>query len=453
MNQMKNKLSYKILIFFCLFSILPKAVLAETKSEQGDVVIGARVLPNAIFLPPSRPEVVLESVPPDVQKSLLINQDAVYTNSLKVKLAILVQDAFQMAISNTRDFTGISWESYQTDKDWQLKPGDDGNRIVYAKFRSSGGGVSDVVSDSIILDTTAPINVSDFQAVIKDGQIELTWQNPVDQDFAGVRILRSEDFYPADQNAEAVVVFDQKGNSLIDTGFDPGVFYYYSAFAYDYADNYASGAVVFIAASVSGEVTTEEPFEPELEEIMPTEEISEEELLDIRNLNLLDFEFWQKGKKISIEDNTIIVKAGLALTVSIDYEKLPRVLKTILVSLKDQQNRFFSFLLKVNADKSKYQAVFLTPKEQESYKFKVSLLDYKNKLRQWLPGTMIVQGAFITDFDDSNNHGQALLIGQRTIRWPMILLILFIFIITGMFLLLLKKIFVLVRKLNLLKLK
>jgi len=86
---------------------------------------------------------------------LLINNGDRYTHSLRVSLSIFAQDAIQMAISNSEDFSGISWEPYQTKKSWFLKEGD-GEKFVYIKFRSEQGGVSEIISSSIILDTTAP---------------------------------------------------------------------------------------------------------------------------------------------------------------------------------------------------------------------------------------------------------------------------------------------------------
>ncbi|GAH51878.1 unnamed protein product, partial [marine sediment metagenome] len=100
----------------------------------------------------------------------MINDDASCTNSLNVNLALSATNAFQMAISNTSDFSGVSWENYNTSKDWVLIEGD-GEKVVYAKFRSSAGGVSEVVSESIIFDATPPDNVTNFKAAPGDRAI------------------------------------------------------------------------------------------------------------------------------------------------------------------------------------------------------------------------------------------------------------------------------------------
>jgi hypothetical protein len=47
------------------------------------------------------------------------------------------------------------WEEYATSKTYTL-PSGDGKKTVYVRFKDSAGYISETVSDSIILDTTAP---------------------------------------------------------------------------------------------------------------------------------------------------------------------------------------------------------------------------------------------------------------------------------------------------------
>ena len=84
--------------------------------------------------------------------SIIINNKESDTASENVILTLSASNAAQMAISNSSDFTGVSWETYATSKEWVLTSGA-GEKKVYAKFRSSNGGVSSVVSDTIILNS------------------------------------------------------------------------------------------------------------------------------------------------------------------------------------------------------------------------------------------------------------------------------------------------------------
>gem|GEM_PF-4737940 len=84
--------------------------------------------------------------------SIIINNKELDTANANVVLTLSASNAAQMAISNSSDFAGVSWETYATSKEWTLTSGA-GEKKVYAKFRSSNGGVSSVVSDTIILNS------------------------------------------------------------------------------------------------------------------------------------------------------------------------------------------------------------------------------------------------------------------------------------------------------------
>ena len=372
------------------------------ESPQSSSVSATTLAVGAVFIPPTPPEVVLEPSPerPEIPKSLIINDGEVYTNSLEVTLTLSAENAFQMAISNTTDFAGVSWELYQTTKSWILTKGD-GTKTVYAKFRSSAGGVSKVVSDSIILDTTAPANISNFEAVPGDSQITLKWQNPPESDFKAVKIFRSSKFYPASPE-EGILIYDGKGVSFVDTGLINGMRYYYTAFAYDKIGNYASGA---IASAIPFKIKPPPP--PPPEEITTEEECMEASYywyddtchltpevippLEIEKLTLKDFDFWQEGKKLPlIEEEKIKVKTEKSLTISIDYEKVPEVLKTMLVTL-EKDEKLFSFLLRVNPEKTAYLATLMPPEESGIYPLTLTTLDYKNQTLKKISGQLLIE--------------------------------------------------------------
>lgn len=338
----------------------------------------------------------------DLEKSLIINNGDIYTNSLEVILTLSVKNASQMAISNYSNFTGISWESYQTTKKWALNK-DDGKKTVYAKFRGFQGGVSKMVSDSIILDTIAPFNISNFQAVSGDSQIILNWQNPSESDFKTVKIFRSTKFYPANPE-EGVLVYNGKGSFLINTGLINGIRYYYTVFAYDQVGNYSSGAIVSVVPSkikpslplLPEKITTEKEcieagfywydnichLKPEVVPFLS---------LEIEKLTLEDFEFIQENKKILLEEG-IKIKTEIEkpLTVSISYDKVPEVLKTIMVTL-EKEEKFFSFLLKVNPEKTAYLSTLVLPKEAGIYPLILTTFNYKNQTIKRIFGQLEVK--------------------------------------------------------------
>ena len=188
-------------------------------------------------------------------------------------------------------------------------------------------------------DITPPANVSEFKAVAGDKEITLSWKNPPDTDFKGVRIVRSEKFYPSDP-FDGEVVYDDKGTFFVDTGLKNGIRYYYTAFAYDKTRNYASGA---IASAVPLAPIPPEEIPPKVPPIVPPppEEIPPvvSPPPKVEKVKIEDFDFIQKEEKIPIEKEKIIkAKSATPLTISVNYEKVPEVLKTIMVTIEKENN-------------------------------------------------------------------------------------------------------------------
>ncbi len=90
-------------------------------------------------------------------------------------------------------------------------------------------------------DTTAPGNVTSFTATPGNGQVSLSWSNPSDSDFEGVKILRKTGSYPT-SHTDGTTVYNNDGTSYTDTGRTNGTTYYYKAFTYDEVPNYSSGS-------------------------------------------------------------------------------------------------------------------------------------------------------------------------------------------------------------------
>jgi len=107
------------------------------------------------------------SLPPQ-QESLkvLINNGDKYTTDRNVVLELSAgDDVAYMAISENADFVNNSYNPYKETVNWELSDGD-GSKTVYVKFYTQYGRESDLISDSIILDTIAPaikeINLKDY---------------------------------------------------------------------------------------------------------------------------------------------------------------------------------------------------------------------------------------------------------------------------------------------------
>ncbi|GEM_PF-1123110 len=321
--------------------------------------------------------------------AMIINGGAAKTGTREAGILFNVQGAFQMQTSNRRGFGNADWEPFDKFKLWQLEAGD-GQKTVWARFKNLSGVSSKSVFASIVLDTTAPANISGFFAEAGDRQVFLYWENPPDDDFVKIRIMRREDFYP--QNSQdGIAVYDGPGEFFTNSGLANGKTYYYAAFAYDDLGNQSSGA---LAAAIPGKADA--VIEIPKARIVPDE---------IENLDLTHFEFIQNGEKIIPKDNQISVDRFQPFKISIPYESVPEVLKTIMVTL-GRNDEVFSFLLRINKEKTAYEAA-LVPPDIGDYDFCITILDYKNQMlkkigaglrvfkTQTVPKTKIIEYAVI----------------------------------------------------------
>jgi hypothetical protein len=81
--------------------------------------------------------------------SVSINNGATCTISSSVTLNLASENAYEVMISNTSDFSGAVWQVFNfSSKIWPLEPGN-GNRTVYVQYKSGTGSISPVLSASI----------------------------------------------------------------------------------------------------------------------------------------------------------------------------------------------------------------------------------------------------------------------------------------------------------------
>lgn len=118
---------------------------------------------------------------------------------------------------------------------------------VYHLYVASADAAGNVATSSDVTfmtlpDTVPPANPSNFTAAPGDTLVNLSWINPPDSDFAGVRVVRKLGGYPTGP-FDGTLVYSGPANSAIDTGLTNGVTYFYAAYGYDLSANYSSGAL------------------------------------------------------------------------------------------------------------------------------------------------------------------------------------------------------------------
>ncbi|MCK4892046.1 MAG: fibronectin type III domain-containing protein [Candidatus Pacebacteria bacterium] len=130
-------------------------------------------------------------------------------------------------------------------------------------------------------DVVPPANVINFTARSLDKKIFLNWNSPQDDDFIGVRINRNINF-PALSIDQGNMIYSGNQESFEDRDVKDGIKYYYTAFSYDSASNFSSGAFV----SAIGVKTSMSPAEPP---ILPDPPIIPPEIFssDVENLETI----------------------------------------------------------------------------------------------------------------------------------------------------------------------
>lgn len=224
------------------------------------------------------------------------------------------------------------------------------------------------------------VNPIDFTAVPQDSSILLSWKYPLINSIASVTLVRSSSFYPSSVN-DGEVVFVGNATSFIDTKVKKNERYYYALFAQDVHGNYSSGVLAFAMISDKGEVS-ETPFEDVvvIDNVDPI----------IARLTLLDFDFIQDDIKIHTTRDTVPIDGSKNLLIRLDYRKVPEILKTIAITLRDPDDdtKVFTFLLRVNKDKTAYEATIAPLGKNGLYKMNVTILDYKNQGLKQLQGSL-----------------------------------------------------------------
>ncbi|MEW6087760.1 MAG: FG-GAP-like repeat-containing protein [bacterium] len=95
------------------------------------------------------------------------------------------------------------------------------------------------------LDVVPPAEVSDFTAKSGDGIVKLSWQNPDDSDFSGIRLLRATD------NDSRFTIYEGMSTLFSDTAVTNGGTYTYIIRTFDEVPNYSQG--------ISAGVKTDKP--------------------------------------------------------------------------------------------------------------------------------------------------------------------------------------------------
>lgn len=230
-----------------------------------------------------------------------------------------------------------------------------------------------------------PVNVINFTATPLEKNILLSWNYPLDSKIVSVRIVRSDKFFPNDIS-DGEVIFEGDVESVLDNNVIIGQQYYYALFAKNQTGIYSSGVLAQARLSPLGDITP--PLTPsEIFENIPIIPTTDPVISD---LSLLDFDFIQNNRKIAQVEGIVPVDGTQNLTIRLSYDKVPEILKTIAITLTDpsDKTKVFTFLLRVNENKTAYEATIAPLGRSGDYKLNAIILDYKNQGLKRLNGQL-----------------------------------------------------------------
>jgi hypothetical protein len=151
---------------------------------------------RGFFSLPVTTNITVDTTPPEAE--LTIAEGNEYITELLVTVELVAQDetsgVSQMRMSNTDDFSGVSWSAYQTMTSWTFPEGE-GMKTLYVQVMDEAGLIR-ALDASVILDTTAPsgfftINGRDEYVQVSQVTLTLEFQDPFGPDV--VRVSNSPD--------------------------------------------------------------------------------------------------------------------------------------------------------------------------------------------------------------------------------------------------------------------
>mgnify|MGYP000386209090 CR=1 FL=1 len=87
---------------------------------------------------------------------IAIEKRAKYVQSTSVAVNLFARGANEVMLGKSEQFEGGKWQKYEKEiKGWKLE-GEDGKKVVYAKFKDAAGNETPAISTEIVLDRVAP---------------------------------------------------------------------------------------------------------------------------------------------------------------------------------------------------------------------------------------------------------------------------------------------------------
>jgi len=328
------------------------------------------------------------------------NRDSGSRSSRAASLVLRVND-----ITTSQDSISISWETTVRSKStvrWsraddegqsQVQSSDADRRSHTTELTGLKSGTRyevELTADAVTGDTETrreiirtnlpdgPESPANLQASLTaDRNVQLSWQNPPSGQFDYLRVTRSDTFFAGDP-LEGQLVFEGSDMTTVDRQAEPGDTYFYSLYARNESGVWSapSLAAIYVPADTTASVDTTS-VDDAIQNRPDAPQSTQDLLADFSFSDLIFSQNQNVRQKIPDQD----LVAGQPFSVGLDYEEMPEVLKTVLITMKDPQNseQTFSFVLRADEAKNFYRATIGGLKKSGMYDVEATVLDYKNR--------------------------------------------------------------------------
>lgn len=326
------------------------------------------------------PPVVVETeeTPPQGTVARVVVQDVTVTPglttaSVAVKSARPVRLTIRWGRSSDYELGYAVSEYYSTTHVSSLTDLEPGTTYEYEISAETPFGLEAVVGAGQFTTLTGsgssiPANVRHFTATPQNTDVRLSWQLPVMEDVAFVRVVRSYFGFP-EYPQNGAVIYQGTGSQFTDADilsqYSP---VYYTAFVYSADGKVSSGAIAMAFAQSStgpsgqdsnpGGMIPSIP-NPPIKVPEATSSIDQEYVTpDMRLPELSDIYILQNGLEYSYIGSSIALSSTKSFVVRIPAQAVAGNLKSIIGTLLDPTNNElgYSFLLRLNEDKTYYEA-------------------------------------------------------------------------------------------------
>ena len=232
------------------------------------------------------------------------------------------------------------------------------------------------------------LGVSNFTVIgtLSVRNARITWNNPTDTQgfqFGEVRVVRSLSIPRGPFSG--TLIYAGVAESVTDSDLTLDTTYYYAAYVRNaITGQYSAGAVGSVTLSTDTKIPPEDVFDQLLPSPFPWS-----------SSFLFAVDFIQRSAITKFSGGTVSIAGDQPFTVSVNYDLLPEVLKTIGVTILDPlTHKSYSFVLRVDDVKQTYAATIIPFLRAGSYPLIIHLFDYQNQRLKKISGTLVVYDGY-----------------------------------------------------------